>query len=152
MTNIRESVRGIIIHKDDNKYSALLMHRIKNGNEYWVLPGGWIEAGEDCMQAFQREMEEEIGSDITLANIQHVMTTQSVQNDVVNVQHVYQCDYVSGTIGSGTGPEFTERLSHDNFYQIEVVSREDIKNINLVPAEIQTLVGDIIRLRRENNK
>lgn len=137
MTITREAVRGIVIHGND---SVILMHRIKNWSEYWVLPGGGIETWEDGNQAFIREMQEEIGADIQLANIQPVKTIQSTQNDVLNVQYIYECDYVSGKIGSGIGPEFTERLSQDNFYQMEVVQLSDVKQINLVPENIKNLV------------
>ena len=38
----------------------LLIHRWKNGQEYFVIPGGTIELGEGPLEAALREMKEEV--------------------------------------------------------------------------------------------
>ena len=38
----------------------LLIHRWKNGQEYFVIPGGTIEPGEKPLEAALREMKEEV--------------------------------------------------------------------------------------------
>jgi len=46
-----------IIIKNNN---VLLFHRFKNGEEYWVFPGGSIEEGESPEDAVDREIKEEL--------------------------------------------------------------------------------------------
>ncbi len=42
----------------------LLMHRIKSGKDYFVLPGGGVENNENNVDALIREVKEETSLDI----------------------------------------------------------------------------------------
>ena len=42
---------------------VLLCRHEKPGKEYWLLPGGGVEAGESLVDALQRELGEELGID-----------------------------------------------------------------------------------------
>ena len=52
----RNTARGIIFF--ENK--VVMMHRIKKGREYYVIPGGGIEPGEESIEALKREIKEEL--------------------------------------------------------------------------------------------
>jgi 8-oxo-dGTP diphosphatase len=40
---------------------VLLCRQEKPGKEYWLLPGGGVDAGETLMEALRRELREELG-------------------------------------------------------------------------------------------
>jgi ADP-ribose pyrophosphatase YjhB (NUDIX family) len=45
----------------------LLCRHEKPGKEYWLLPGGGVDAGESLLEALQRELSEELGIDYEVA-------------------------------------------------------------------------------------
>ncbi|MEK8032745.1 NUDIX hydrolase [Ideonella sp. DXS29W] len=57
---------AIVIHDDH-----LLVHRAP-GDEYWALPGGRVEVGEDAASTVVREMKEELGEDVACGPLWHV--------------------------------------------------------------------------------
>lgn len=63
---MRTNKRVGAILRRDNK--ILLIHRHKNGQEYWVLPGGGIEDEETLEMALRREVMEETSMKILSYN------------------------------------------------------------------------------------
>lgn len=66
----REIVVGLVVSKDH--HIVLGMKDPARGGVYadcWHIPGGGIEPGETHLQALQREMAEELGLDISEAQI-----------------------------------------------------------------------------------
>ena len=49
----------------------LLVHRAP-GDEYWALPGGRVEVGEEASATIVREMREELGEEVTCNQLLHV--------------------------------------------------------------------------------
>jgi 8-oxo-dGTP pyrophosphatase MutT (NUDIX family) len=56
-------VAGVAIQNDH-----VLLHR-SNDEDYWILPGGRVEAGETSFLALRREMREELGQDIDVGRL-----------------------------------------------------------------------------------
>jgi ADP-ribose pyrophosphatase YjhB (NUDIX family) len=57
---------AIVIHA-----GHLLVHRAP-GDEYWALPGGRVEVGEEASATIVREMNEELGEEVACNQLLHV--------------------------------------------------------------------------------
>ena len=113
--------RATVFVLDKNR--VLLIHRFKNGNEYYVIPGGGIEDGETPSDAAVRELKEETSLDVALGE-----KIGELEEDG-NRQYFYLAQSWSGTPTLG-GPE-AERNSPENHYQLEWIPIEKLKDINL---------------------
>lgn len=60
-----KAVRAIIV--ENNK--ILLMHRSRDGSEYFTLVGGLIKSNETAEEALRREVKEETGLDIASSRL-----------------------------------------------------------------------------------
>ena len=45
---------------------VLLCRQEKPGKQYWLLPGGGVDAGESLIEALRRELREELGVDLVV--------------------------------------------------------------------------------------
>ena len=134
---MRTRAAGILI-KDD---SIALMHRIKNGREYYVIPGGGVEDNESIEEAVIREMKEEVGIDVK------IIEKLFEYNDDNSNQFFYLVEQIDGVFGTGNGPEFITPNPAKGYYHMEMVLFDDIVNgkINLVPEEIKTKLIEYIK-------
>lgn len=117
-------VAGIIIK--DGK--VLLMRRIKNGEEYYVFPGGSVEEGENLEEALEREIKEELSLDIK--NYEKIFEIENRGNK----ETYYLIFDFNGTPELG-GPE-KERMNEQNQYYPEwlnLIKAAELKN--LLPRE-----------------
>lgn len=134
------SVRGII--KTHN--GIILIHRIKRKEDgkirdYYVVPGGKMEEGETEEQTVKREIFEEVG--IKVKPIKLLLEYNSDYDD--SIQKFYECEYLEGKIGTGTGPEYYSS-EYTGYIMPELIKIDEIRNINLVPEEIKDLIiGEI---------
>ena len=129
---MNKRVRGIII--DNGK--ILLMYRYKNGMEYWVVPGGGIEAGESEIEALMREMKEETNLDVTVG--------RKVMDDVYNGVDVsyYMIDKFDGKLELG-GPE-KEQLSQENVYLPKWVDISVLNELTLYPEKLKEIIFQLL--------
>ena len=123
-TGIRAS--GILI-KDDK---ILLIHRRKEGREYWVFPGGGIEEGEAGEEAIKREVKEETGLGVVKVKLAFNQLTDEIEHPF------FFCEIEEGEVRLG-GPE-SKRHSKDNWYQPEWIELKRIPTINLVPEQAKS--------------
>lgn len=110
----------------DNK--VLLMRRIKEGQEYFVFPGGGIEKDESVENAIIREVKEELSLDAKIDKLLFQIENRGQQELYFLIKEF------SGTPKLG-GPE-KERMSENNQYYPEWLDLSVASNLsNLYPEE-----------------
>lgn len=139
----RTRVAGIIFING----KIALMHRkdvLKRPEmpEYYTIPGGGLEEGETEEEGTKREIKEEFGIEVKIVKkLYEMKSTKFNQKELY-----YLCEYVSGKFGTGQGPEFSNdpKYKDSGKYIPELVEKENIKNINLLPPEIkEKIITDI---------
>ncbi|MNP41463.1 Diadenosine hexaphosphate hydrolase [compost metagenome] len=137
----RESARGIIIIDG----GVALIHRIKEKNgvkeEYYVFPGGGLELGENYEQAAIREVYEELG-----INVEPIKILYRLERDE-SIHYFILCEYLSGNLGTGEGPEFNSEDYKDSGEFIpEIVPINQLGSI-----KFRDPIGKIIQNDIESN-
>ena len=139
----RTRVAGIIFI--DGKLAV--MHRkdvIKRPEmpEYYTLPGGGLENGETLEEGTIREIKEEFG-----INVKVIKKLYEMESEKFNQKELFfLCEYESGEFETGEGPEFSSdpKYIESGKYLPELIERENIEKINLMPPEIkEKIIEDI---------
>jgi 8-oxo-dGTP diphosphatase len=79
-------IRVSAILRRENR--ILLVRQEKPGREYWLLPGGGVNAGESLVDALRRELAEEIGIDEDLPLEGPVAIADSIAPPGAPAKHV----------------------------------------------------------------
>jgi len=115
------------------------MHRAgvvkrKDFQEYYTFPGGGLEDGESLEEGVIREIKEEFGIDIKVVEKLYEMYSEKFDQE----EHFFLCKYIGGEFGTGTGPEFSNNPAYKDSgkYIPEIVKREEVKDILLLPQDI----------------
>ena len=132
------SVRGIVNYND----KIVLIHRIKTKDDgtvrdYYVTPGGKIEENESHEEALRREIKGELGSEIEIRGLCLELDDRDY-ND--SFQYFYNCNYKAGELGTGDGPEFTDKENYKGVFEIVLVDKKEISKLNLVPEKIKEIL------------
>jgi mutT/nudix family protein, putative len=132
-------MRAGVILFNPQTMQILLIHRWKNGEEYFVIPGGGAESGETAVQAAQREIQEELGWSLSEKQLQPAFSFRNGQ--LLEI-------YFHATISHTSVPmiQGVEALrSHaQNIYQPEWLDIEAICDLNLRPAGLKNLLQDCL--------
>ena len=131
---MKRRVRALIIVGD----RILLIHRIKNGSEYWVFPGGGLQGDESDQMGLQREALEELGVQVQVDSL-FTSLSHSIGAEKQS-ELFYHCKIVSGTLGTGQGPEFQPGTTYEGMYVLEWVSLVNLHTKNLLPTEVRDLL------------
>ena len=129
-------VAGIVSMND----GFVFMHRknvIRNKDyqEYYTFPGGHLEEGETLEEGVIREIKEEFG-----IHVKVVRKLYELENNKLNMkEYFFLCEYVDGEFGTGDGEEFSNNPAYKDSgeYIPEIVKREDISDLVLLPLEIK---------------
>lgn len=132
----RTRVAGIVPMED----GFIFMHRKdvvkrKDYQEYYTFPGGKLEDGETPEEGTIREIKEEFGIQVRV-----VKKLYEIYSERFNRKELFfLCQYLDGEFGTGDGPEFSNDPNYVDCgkYLPEIVKREDVKDIVLLPLEVK---------------
>jgi len=127
---------GIIIKGDTR---ILLMHRIKNGDEYYTFPGGGVEESETLSDAVIREIFEETTLKVIIDRELYFHDYETSEG------HYFLCKYLHGEPKLGDSIE-KERMKKDknDFYKPEWIETNKLNNLLVYPLEIRDwLITDL---------
>lgn len=115
---------GVVLHEGN----IILIHRIRDGHEYWVIPGGSVEEGETAEEAVDRELNEELG--ITVLEKGPLFDIECLGRR----EYFFKITKFTGIPTMG-GPEL-ERMTPQNHYSLDPRNPEELAHINLLPEGI----------------
>ncbi len=125
---IRIRVAGILL-KDDK---LLMVSHKKNGDIYWLLPGGGVDYGESLTESLRREFKEELNIDVKIGDILLIADSIEPKGDRHIVNICFQCRYISGEY----------RIGEDNRLNgYEFFSPGDISLLKIYPPFNEDLVS-----------
>lgn len=135
-----QRIRVAAILPMNNGYA--FMHRKdvikrKDFQEYYTFPGGGLEQGETPEEGTIREIEEEFGIKVKV-----VKKLYEIESEKFNQKEIFfLCEYVSGTFGTGTGPEFSNdpKYIDSGKYIPEIIEKDKIKDILLLPQNVKEM-------------
>ncbi|MFD6509184.1 NUDIX domain-containing protein [Bacillus sp. NPDC060175] len=120
---------GAAIIIQDGKIA--LIKRVREGEVYFVFPGGGIGEGETPEEATKREVYEELGVHIQMG---HLIATVEYNG----TEYYYDAHIIDGIFGSGKGEEF-KRKDRGSYIPLWMPVNE-LENVNIKPYEV---VGSI---------
>ena len=132
-----KKVRAVAIVIHNNR--LLLIHRINNGKEYFVFPGGGVEDGEKVEDAVIREVKEETSLKVKIERLIY-----KISYDDNTEHHFYLCSYISGEPMLGEGNE-KQNHSKENFYEPDWHKIEKLSTMLVYPLEIRDWLLEDIR-------
>lgn len=118
----------------------LLIHRLRDGEEYFVLPGGGVEEGESIEEATTREVKEETSFDAKINK--KLWEFPNEYNGKITMHHFYLVTDFSGELK--LGGEEAEQNSPENHFELEWHKLDKIQNLPLYPKTIKEKLKELI--------
>ncbi|EST37498.1 hypothetical protein N566_12745 [Streptomycetaceae bacterium MP113-05] len=136
---VKRTARAVLLDGTD----MIVIKRTKPGlAPYWITPGGGVEPdlGETVVQALHREVDEELGaevSDVVAAFVDTVPHTTDRGEHGVKVQYFFACRLESMDLSRRHGPEVEEPCGEYEVVRLPF-TREGIASVDLVPPSLRS--------------
>ena len=120
----RVSARGLIV--TDKGLAVIFRRKIneKGTKEYYVIPGGGINEGEDIVEGLKRELIEELNVEADVNDLAFTVETDE------RIEYFYNCTYKSGDF-TLNGEEI-ERMSESNYYEPTFISLDKLNEYDVM--------------------
>ena len=122
---MREIVSRALITREND----FLICRRK-GSDYWFLPGGHIEPGENGKDALIRELREERGSEIEISAFVGVIENFFEQNN----QKICEINLIFQVLELG---KMDERASKEDHLEFKFIKLNDFEKENVLPRALK---------------
>ena len=129
----------VILYNSEND-AILLIHRLKNGRDYWVIPGGGAKGNETPVETAIREINEELSIQLKPAALNQLFEYKSQENE-----HFFYAE-ISFIAAPEISGEEKERSNNANVYQLDWVAVKDLAQINLMPPKVACKIINLIWL------
>ena len=116
----------VVLYNPELK-AILLIHRLKNKRNYWVIPGGGAENQETPIETAIREINEELKIKLLPEKLKRLF---EIDNEVIFLTQIKQTKVpqISG--------EEKKRSDTKNIYDPAWIALKDLTTINLMPPEL----------------
>ncbi|MBQ7058753.1 MAG: NUDIX domain-containing protein [Firmicutes bacterium] len=142
---MRERAAVVLWCQEERK--VLLMHRWKNGDEYWIIPGGGVEEGETFPQAAVRETLEEVGVRILEEDL-HPLCYHEDENTREWNYFAIRPSLDETRVG---GPEAL-RASETNRYEPTWVPIEKVRDLEIWPQYMGLEISKRCDLKKDRSE
>ncbi|MER0241153.1 NUDIX hydrolase [Streptomyces sp. HSW2009] len=148
---VKRTARAILLDGDlatDATPQLVLIKRTKPGEApYWITPGGGVEPDDPTVvDALHREMDEELGAEVTDVVPAFVDTVpidarrddlagRPVPDQGVKVQHFFACRLASMDLTRRHGPEVEEPRGEYEVVRVPF-TRAGVASVGLVPPSL----------------
>ncbi len=142
----RTRAGGFVWRERAGELEVILMRRVRaDRGEYYVIPGGSLEAGEPIKTAAARELLEE-------TNVKFILQDELYQShnpSSKRIGHYFLARWLEGEPSlHPNSPEMVEREASSNQYYPEWVKLSEVSGLNLFPSVIRLrLAKDVLEGR-----
>jgi len=135
---IQNEIRSRVSVLVSNGNQFVLIFRHKNGQDYYAIPGGGIEAGEAPEKAALREIQEELG--FSLENIQKISEMKnSTRHDFNFLAETSDSNFIV------TGPEKNHLNNPNDLFQPQWHTRATFRrDIPIYPESAREMFASFI--------
>ncbi len=134
---MKKRIVGIIMC--DKK--ILIVKRKKGDLDYYCLPGGTLEQGENILECLERELIEEISFDCKNFNKKHIITLNKKEINEESFYFYITANEEFLAIPDANSPEM-QRLSADTNYEFSPIwfPFKNLNSVTLFPVEIKNIL------------